>query len=225
MGVSSAVKPLKSLRKSQNVFSGIVETQSPILHVGREREIVRIRVARPAEFIDIRTGDSICSNGVCLTVEAFDKETMTFALGAETLKITGWNDANLSGRRLNLERSLRMGDRIHGHIVTGHVDGTGVVVNVQDLGGSTQIDIRVPEELAKFFWKKGSWAVNGVSLTINSAENGLVSSCLIPETLKRTNLESLKAGDPVNLEVDSMARGLITFLETKNADTTSPAGY
>lgn len=205
------------------MFSGIVETQSPILEVRRERELVRIQIARPSDFDDIRIGDSISSNGVCLTVEAFDQQTMTFALGAETLKVTGWTEAALRDRRLNLERSLRMGDRIHGHMVTGHVDGVGEVVKVEDLGGSTQIDIRVPTSLAKFFWRKGSWAVNGVSLTINDAENGIVSSCLIPETLKRTNLDQLRAGDRVNLEVDAMARGLITFLETKDAGSAVPA--
>ena len=142
---------------------------------------------------------------------------MTFALGAETLKITGWTEAQLQQASLNLERSLRMGDRIHGHMVAGHVDGVGTVHHIEDLGGSTQIDIRVSPELAKFFWKKGSWAVNGVSLTINDvSRDGLVSSCLIPETLNRTNLNAVKVGDRVNLEVDTMARGLIALLESRD---------
>ena len=196
------------------MFSGIVETQGRVLCIRREGELLRLEVEKPADFDDIRIGDSICSSGVCLTVEKFDNQQMTFALGAETLKVTGWNENSLKASSLNLERSLRFGDRIHGHLVTGHVDGVGRVVNIQDLGGSVQVDVKCPEVLLPYFWKKGSWAINGVSLTINDVSDRVVSVCLIPETLKRTNLSQLKTGDPVNLEVDATARGLINFLQS-----------
>ena len=201
------------------MFSGIVETLSRVLSVSRDRELVRIDVERPSDFTDIKIGDSICSSGVCLTVEKFDNVEMTFALGAETLKITGWSEDSLMHASLNLERSMRMGDRIHGHLVSGHVDGVGYVNKIQDLGGSVQLDIQSPPELMRYFWKKGSWAVNGVSLTINDvdAATRVVSVCLIPETLKRTNLSHLKSGDRVNLEVDSMARGMVAFMESYQA--------
>jgi riboflavin synthase len=214
------------------MFSGIVEAQAKILSTAHSNDLrdqngqnalVRIKVERPRHFTDLHAGDSICTSGVCLTVESFDDSSIQFALGAETLSVTGWSAENLKNKSINLERSLRMGDRIHGHMVSGHVDARATVVFVKDLGGSTQFDVRIddvddssspPLALERFVWKKGSWAVNGVSLTINSVENGVVSHCLIPETLLRTNLGEIKVGDRVNVEIDMMARGLVNFLET-----------
>ena len=197
------------------MFSGIVETQSLVLQARRDRELLIIDVRRPEEFDDLSIGDSIATSGVCLTVENFDARSITFALGAETLKITGWNERTLAQGNVNLERSLRLGDRIHGHMVSGHVDATGEVAAVTDLGGSVRIDVRAPSELLRYFWKKGSWAVNGVSLTINDVEGDLVCSTLIPETLRRTNLGALKTGDRVNLEIDMMARGIIAAVQER----------
>lgn len=196
------------------MFSGIVETEARVLDVRTDGALLRIDVECPAAFADLHIGDSIATNGVCLTVETFDASKMTFALGAETLKITGWTADGLKGAYVNLERSLRLGDRIHGHLVAGHVDATGVVAAKRDLGGSVRFDVRPPERLIPFVWAKGSWAVNGVSLTVNEVtKDGIVSMCLIPETLTRTNLGRLEAGSPVNLEIDAFARGLIHYLE------------
>lgn len=196
------------------MFSGIVEALSPVKSARAQGNLVFIDVARPTDFGDIKPGDSIATNGVCLTVEKFDDQTMSFALGAETLAITGWNEKQLEQAKVNLERSLRMGDRIHGHMVSGHVDGVGRVVGLKDDGGSVLLDVQAPPQLLRYVWKKGSWAVNGVSLTINDVTGeGVVSHCLIPETVRRTNLGALKVGDTVNLEVDMMARGLISFFE------------
>jgi len=196
------------------VFSGIVEALSPVKSARSSGQLVQIEVERPREFTDIKNGDSIATNGVCLTVEKFDDRTIQFALGAETLQITGWSAEKLTSAKVNLERSLRMGDRIHGHMVSGHVDGTGRVIRADEEGGSVFLDVQAPPQLLRYVWKKGSWAVNGVSLTINNVTpEGTVSMCLIPETVKRTNLGSLKAGENVNLEVDMMARGMISFFE------------
>ncbi len=197
------------------MFSGIVEALSPIKAARAQGNLVFIDVARPKDFSDIKPGDSIATNGVCLTVEKFDDTTLSFALGAETLAVTGWSEQTLPKSQVNLERSLRMGDRIHGHMVSGHVDGVGRVVSIRDDGGSILLDVAVPQDLIRYVWKKGSWAVNGVSLTINTVENGVVGHCLIPETIKRTNLGSLKVGDHVNLEIDMMARGMIHFFESQ----------
>lgn len=199
------------------MFSGIVETQSSVLSAWRDRDLVFIEVQKPTEFNDLKVGDSVATSGVCLTVESFTDESIRFALGAETLKITGWSEKSLPGMLVNLERSLRLGDRIHGHMVSGHVDGVGKVTLVQDLGGSVQVDVQAPESILRYVWKKGSWAINGVSLTINEVQGQTVSQCLIPETLRRTNLGALKTGDQVNLEVDMMARGLVSFLETQGS--------
>jgi riboflavin synthase len=197
------------------MFSGIVEAQGRIRSVRGGPGLIAIDVEKPHGFDDLRIGDSVCTNGVCLTVEAFDADKMTFSLGAETLKITGWTTGILENSNVNLERSLRMGDRIHGHMVSGHVDGTGRVVGIEDVGGSILLDIEAPESLLCFVWKKGSWAINGVSLTVNSVEGRVVRQCLIPETVRRTNLGTLKNGDRVNLEVDMMARGLVSFLQSR----------
>jgi riboflavin synthase len=201
------------------MFSGIVETQSRVLKALQDRDLLRIEVERPQDFDDIRIGDSIATSGVCLTVETFSEKNMTFALGAETLKVTGWTKEVLLSHPVNLERSLRFGDRIHGHMVSGHVDTVGEVTLIEDVGGSVQFNVRAPKEIQGYVWKKGSWAVNGVSLTINSVEGDIVGMCLIPETLKRTNLGELKKGDRVNLEVDMVARGLIQYLKTSGLNS------
>lgn len=196
------------------MFSGIVEGQGRVLDVIVDRELLRISVERPVDFTDLKPGDSVATNGVCLTVESCDERQMVFALGAETLRVTGWSAPSLKEMALNLERSLRFGDRIHGHMVSGHVDGTGEIIEALDQGGSTLLVVRAPETLIPYVWKKGSWAVNGVSLTVNDISGDRVSMCLIPETLKRTNLRSLRRGARVNLEIDMMARGLIHYLES-----------
>lgn len=197
------------------MFSGIVETQARVKSARLDWNLIVIAVEKPSDFDDLRTGDSIACNGVCLTIARFDQNEIEFALGAETLQVTGWSAQSLQGASLNLERSLRLGDRVHGHLVSGHVDAVGEVLVFRDLGGSTRLDVRMPKEIASFVWKKGSWAVNGVSLTVNSVQDGIVSHVLIPETLSRTNLGKLKAGDLVNLEVDMYARGIMRALEER----------
>ena len=197
------------------MFSGIIESSQRVLEAKSENGLLRILVARPAAFDDIHIGDSVCTNGVCLTVERFDDRTMQFALGAETLGVTGWTSEALLERPVNLERSLRVGDRVHGHMVSGHVDAVGTVTSVVDTAGSLILEIRAPESVLAFLWKKGSWSVNGVSLTINDVKNDVVSVCLIPETVSRTNLGSVKPGARENLEVDMWARGVVNALKTR----------
>lgn len=202
------------------MFSGIVEATSLVLWANEieKGKLVRVGLSRPTEFNDLKPGDSVASDGVCLTVESHDDQTIVFALAAETLAITSWRTetgpSGLVGRKVNLERSLKMGDRIHGHWVTGHVDATTKVVKIQDLPGMRIIDVEIPQSLKSMVWKKGSWALNGVSLTVNSVENGIASHCLIPETLMRTNLGDLAIGDLVNIEVDVFARALAQSVES-----------
>lgn len=199
------------------MFSGIVEAQSEIVSTSSQPGILRITVQKPVDFNDIKSGDSIAVNGICLTVEKYDQSKIEFALAAETLRVTGWSESSLKTSKVNLERSLRMGDRVHGHFVSGHVDAMGKVEARREIGGSLELDISYPESLKPFIWKKGSWALNGVSLTVNEVRDGSASVCLIPETLERTNLSNLKSGDSVTIEVDPLARGLIHVLNTKNA--------
>ena len=189
------------------MFSGIVETTAKILRFEpRSSDVWDLVLERPPEFSDLKAGDSVAVNGVCLTVEADRAAEIPFAVARETLDITSW-DRHLGRLGLvNLERSLRLGDRIHGHLVQGHVDGMARVVSAQGKGGALLVTIEIPAALQRFVWKKGSIAINGVSLTINEVASGNLEFCLIPETLKRSNLSALKIGDFVTVEVDTLAR-------------------
>lgn len=193
------------------MFSGIVEISSSVAAVREGSGTLQLEIKKPSHFDDLSIGDSIAVDGVCLTLEKSSNELMTFTLGPETLRVTGWSAAGVLNRAVNLERSLRMGDRVHGHLVTGHVDSTAKVLNAEWEGQSLRLTIEIPHGLKNLIWAKGSVAVNGVSLTVNQVTAAGFSVGLIPETLRRTNLGSLKPGDIVNLEADNFARGLAHF--------------
>ncbi len=152
---------------------------------------------------DVEIGDSIAVNGVCLTVVS--KTTAGFAadVSAETLRCTVGLDAP---GEVNLEKSLRLADRLGGHIVSGHVDGVGEVVVFKSVGESTLLRVRAPEELARYIARKGSVTVHGVSLTVNQVDGPEFDINLIPHTLASTTLKHLKPGAKVNIEVDMLAR-------------------
>lgn len=192
------------------MFSGIVECQSPVLKVVPRQGVLEVHIGRPGQFNHLSVGDSISVDGVCLTVEFYDSEKIVVALAAETLQVTQWDEKSLLGRTVNLERSLSFGDRVHGHLVTGHVDSLGEVVAIERAGECSRVRLRTPQQLRSYFWKKGSLAVNGVSLTINQVDSlGTIEVCLIPETLRSTNLGSLQEGDRVSIEADNLAKGLV----------------
>jgi riboflavin synthase len=197
------------------LFSGIIETTGRVIQALDRSGVLQISIEKPQGFSDLNIGDSIACDGVCLTLEAFDAKSMQFALGPETLRVTGWTIESVTGRAMNLERSLRLGDRLHGHLVTGHVDQRSRVVEALSAGETLALSIAIPESLNEYIWSKGSIAVNGVSLTINQVTAQTFQVGLIPETLKRTNLSELKCGDDVNLEADNMARGLVHFARLK----------
>lgn len=197
------------------MFSGIVESVMPIESSEELQNAYRIKIKKPSDFNDLKLGDSIACDGVCLTVEAFDNQQMTFALAAETIKVLEWNPQSWIGKRVNLERSLRFGDRIHGHLVTGHVDSLGTVARAELEGESFFLDVQVADSILPYVWKKGSITLNGVSLTVNELTKNTVSVCLIPETIKRTNLGDLKKGSRINVEPDYMARAIQRSLEVK----------
>jgi riboflavin synthase len=187
------------------MFTGIVEATSEVLQYKEMGSVHRLTVQRPASFDDLRTGDSICVNGVCLTVVAFDRDAIQFDVALETKKVTGWNFA--IGEILNLERSMKVTDRVHGHFVSGHVDEMGTIKSIE--AGSEDakgLRIQFSSQFAKLIWKKGSVTMNGVSLTVNDVSGSDFSVWLIPETLARTNLSRVKIGDRVTLEADMMAR-------------------
>lgn len=197
------------------MFSGIVETTTTLIRTEKMNQASRLWVKRPASFNDIKIGDSICVNGACLTVEAFDQNEMQFCLGLETLTLLEKSLSYWERVPLNLERSLKFGDRVHGHLVTGHVDESAKIVVSEANGDVWDLAVEVSPELAKYFWHKGSACINGVSLTINKIENNFIFFCLIPETLKVTNLQFYKKNDFVNIESDYLAKAYIRSQGTK----------
>ena len=202
------------------MFTGIVETKCKVQKVQVGAQSLQISVEKPNNFDDLKIGDSIAINGVCLTVEAFDEFKMSFTLAAESLHITGWTEENFTEyATVNVERAMKASDRVHGHFVLGHVDGMAKVSQKKDLGEAVLYSIELPESFAAFVWRKGSITLNGVSLTINEVRGKEVEVCLIPETLKRTNLVELEVGESLTFEVDSMARAFVHLwkMEKENA--------
>ena len=178
----------------------------------------RLVIEAPAGYLDdVGLGDSIALNGACMTVTTFDANggEFTVDVSAESLARTAGLDRP---GPINLEKALRANDRLGGHIVSGHVDGIGVVSTMAEIGESWDLRIRAPRELARFLAYKGSLTVNGVSLTVNrmldSADSCEVWINLIPHTVQNTALGSLVAGTPVNLEIDLIARYVERMLAT-----------
>lgn len=203
------------------MFSGLIEACHPIQKVQEFNGLIRIWVQRPESFDDVKIGDSIAVNGICLTVEAFDEAQIQFALGHETLQALQIQKEHLLNKRVNLERSLRFGDRLHGHLVSGHVEALGSLLQRTQQGDSLVLKIGIPTSLRPAIWKKGSIAVHGVSLTINDVGPAHFEVCLIPETLKKTNLNAIVVGDSVHLETDYLAKALFErwqFSQKENAN-------
>jgi riboflavin synthase len=152
---------------------------------------------------DVAVGDSIAVNGVCLTVVARTARRFEADVSRETLACTAGFSA---GGRVNLEKAMRLADRLGGHLVSGHVDGVGTVARIKAAGGNRLLRVAAPKALAKYVTRKGSIAVNGVSLTVNAVNRAEFEANLIPHTLAASNLGELSVGDRVNIEVDMLAR-------------------
>jgi riboflavin synthase len=186
------------------MFSGIVAAVGRIATLKPRGDGVRLRIeARGFDLADVAIGDSIAIQGVCHTVVAKEGESFEVDTSKATLEVTAGLEA---GRDVNLEKSLRLSDRLGGHLVSGHVDGVGAVVSLEELGGSARLVIRAPERLGRYIARKGSVAVDGVSLTVNEIEGVQFEVNVIPHTRSATTLGTLGPGMRVNLEVDSLAR-------------------
>jgi riboflavin synthase len=188
------------------MFTGIVTAIGRIASARPHGDGLRLRIDAPGfGMADVALGDSIALQGVCHTVVAKDDAGFEVDTSAATLAVT---TGLAAGREVNLEKSLTLADRLGGHLVSGHVDGVGAVTAFEDLGGSWRLEIEMPGELARYVARKGSIAVDGVSLTVNSVAGTRFEVNIIPHTREVTTLRRLAAGSAVNLEVDMTARYL-----------------
>jgi len=187
------------------MFSGIIADVGTIIRAEDRNGGLRLSVSTKALGMDdVQLGDSIAVNGICLTVVEKKSDSFTVDVSRETLNCTVGLEEQ--GARVNLEKALRLADRLGGHLVSGHVDGVGEVVAFTDLGESWKLVVRAPQALAKYIAVKGSITINGVSLTVNEVDGAVFNVNLIPHTLAVTTLSELRAGTKANLEIDLIAR-------------------
>jgi riboflavin synthase len=192
------------------VFTGLVETTGRLS--GRTRRGPGYRLRLETDLTPLSLGESICVSGACLTVAAFQAGWFEADVSVETNERTTLGSISVGGR-LNLERSLKVGDRLGGHWVTGHVDGVAEVARVAPAGDALRAEIRPPDALRAFIAPKGSVALDGVSLTVNAVNATSFEVMLIPHTMLATTLDGLAAGRRLNVEVDLLARYVVHYLK------------
>jgi len=198
------------------MFTGLVAGTGNIVATNQRDGDVEFWVQAPDDFLlDAELGESICVNGVCLTATAFKDQQFSCDVSNETLECTTLGQLR-PGATVNLERALLPTSRLGGHIVSGHVDGVGTVLERHTDARSTVFKIEAPLELSKYIAAKGSVTINGVSLTVNAVEGAVFSINIIPHTFSVTNLDELITGSLVNLEVDIIARHVERMLSHKD---------
>lgn len=189
------------------MFTGIVEGMGKVKSVSRSKKgadtALRVRLGRLGRHL--KRGNSVCINGACLTVTGLSKGEAEFEMVAETIRRTNLGEVK-PGDMVNIERSMKVGDRLEGHFVLGHVDGTGIIEDIENLPSETKIWIKLDRELAKSLVSKGSIAVDGVSLTVVDVQSDHVSVSLIPHTLIVTTLGLRRKGESVNIETDILGK-------------------
>lgn len=190
------------------MFTGIVEGLGTIRKFEKKtntRSAAKMKINLGSLAKGLKTGHSVAINGVCLTVTKISKNEAEFEMIGETIRKTDLGKLE-SGDKVNIERSLKVGDRMEGHFVLGHVDGTGKIVKIEKMPKEIKFWIELPNELTKHVVKKGSIAIDGISLTLVDVIKNKISVCIIPHTIKITNLSSKKIGDKVNIETDILGK-------------------
>lgn len=196
------------------MFSGIIEAKGEIQKISLDGDSARITIAAGGlSMDDVTLGDSIACSGACLTVVDFDQSSFSVDVSSETLKLTTIGQLT-SGSAVNLEKALLVSARLGGHIVTGHVDGVGEVVQKEQLSEYVRFVIEAPSSLSKYIAKKGSICVDGISLTVNEVDGNRFELMIIPHTLSVTTLGQTLVGTQVNLEIDVVARYCERLLDT-----------
>lgn len=203
------------------MFTGIIEAVGTLAELRRQGEDMALTVHAPTlDFSDVKLGDSIATNGVCLTVVALGDQRYTADVSLETLSRTGFAAARV-GDPVNLEKALMPTSRLGGHLVSGHVDGVGEVKSKSSSGRAIEYWIEAPTELSRYIAEKGSIAVDGISLTVNAVQGDLFRLTIVPHTAQETTIARWKPGYRVNLEVDQIARYLERLMMGKGQESTT----
>ncbi|MGB5774628.1 MAG: riboflavin synthase [Sedimenticolaceae bacterium] len=206
------------------MFTGIIAAVGEVAELQQRGGDVRLRISTgKLDLSDVALGDSIAVNGVCLTAVTLPGDGFAADVSRETLSLTSLAQLK-SGSRLNLEKALTLGTRLGGHLVSGHVDGMGTVLERHDDARSVRFTVEAPHELARYIAHKGSISVDGVSLTVNAVDGARFALNIVPHTLQETIMDGYRAGTRVNLEVDLVARYLERLLRGEQAaDPAAPA--
>ena len=200
------------------MFTGIVEDRGKVIRVEHQGQTKKLALEIPMGLTEISLGDSINVSGACLTVVEKKERMIRVDVSAETLQRTTLNEIK-EGEEVNLERALRLMDRLDGHIVTGHIDGIGTIIEKRSEGDFLQIRIRMPQPVMKYVVQKGSVAIDGISLTVNECHGDKIQMTLIPFTLQKTTLLKKRAGDRVNIEADILGKYVEKLLDSKGVES------
>ncbi len=199
------------------MFTGLVEEIGKIEAIVKSARSARITIKSQKVLEGVQLGDSIATNGICLTVTAFDRDGFTVDAIAETMHRTNLKDLS-SGSEINLERALRLGDRLGGHIVSGHIDGTGVIKAREKEDNAFWITVEAPPNILKYIVPKGSVAIDGVSLTVVDVDDTTFKVSIIPHTKDKTTLLKKEANDVVNVECDVIGKYVEKLLGTEQKE-------
>ncbi len=197
------------------MFTGIIEGKGKVLRIERRGEARRLTVEFPSHLTEVQLGDSISINGVCLTIVEKGNQTSRLDLSEETIRRTVLGELK-EGDTINLERALRLNDRLGGHFVTGHIDGIGVITEKKKERDFVNLRVRVPENVSKYVVPKGSIAIDGISLTVNECRGKEILLTIIPYTMEKTTLMDKRAGDHVNLEADILGKYVEKLLNRRD---------